>query len=209
LPIFSGIDPGKNIGHTKIVNSVPVAAPPKPVILEPVIPHVEIKKVKIRSAYSTPSIKDALKEDVKPEEAVDKSEIAENEDAKNETANSFSQAELLDAWMNFVSRIEAAQLKSALGTRVPLLNAGWQIEYELDSEVQLNWITIDLKPKLLSYLRGQLRNDTIEIQFKVSDGTDNKSHKPYTDAEKWSSLVEKYPALAELKSKFGLDFEHF
>lgn len=93
--------------------------------------------------------------------------------------------------------------------REPILTEGWQVEYELDTELQLNRLTLDLKPKLLGFLRNRLRNEAIEIQFKISAGTDSKSNIPYTEAERWASLVEKYPALAMLKSKFGLDFEHF
>jgi len=136
-------------------------------------------------------------------------EIAADQYAKNETNHPFTHVELLDSWKSFVATIEAAQLKSALGTREPQLTDGWQVEYELDTELQLTRLTLDLKPKLLGYLRTRLRNDAIEIQFKISAGTDSKSQTPYTEAERWASLVEKYPALAMLKSKFGLDFEHF
>ena len=137
------------------------------------------------------------------------SESAANQYSKNETAHPFSQHELLEVWKIFVGKIDAPQLKSALGAREPSLAGAWQIEYELDTELQLNRLTLELKPKLLGYLRHQLRNEAVEIQFKVSTSTSHQSNIPYTDAERWSSLVEKYPALAALKSKFGLDFEHF
>lgn len=202
-----GIDPAKNLSRSKSVNPVQIAAPSKPVIAEPVIQnHV---KQKVAGRYSTPSILKALSDDVKTDDVGNTSEIAADQYIKNETNHPFSYAELLDSWKSFVSTIDAAQLKSALGTREPILTEGWQVEYELDTELQLNRLTLDLKPKLLGYLRNQLRNDAIEIQFKISAGTDSKSNIPYTEAERWASLVEKYPALAMLKSKFGLDFEHF
>ncbi len=120
----------------------------------------------------------------------------------------FSQPELVEAWKNFVESIEAAQLKSALSAREPVLAEKWQVQYELDSELQLNRLTLDLKPKLLGFLREAFKNERIEIQFKVSANTIQQTRTPYTEAERWDSLVEKYPALATLKSKFGLDFEH-
>lgn len=209
LPIFSGIDPAKNLSRSKSVNPVQIAAPSKPVITEPVIQNHVKQKVTGRNAYSTPSILDALRDDVKTDDTDNPSEIDADQYSRNETYNPFSYAELLDSWKSFVSTIDAAQLKSALGTREPILTEGWQVEYELDTELQLNRLTLDLKPKLLGYLRNRLRNDAIEIQFKISAGTDDKSNIPYTEAERWASLVEKYPALAMLKSKFGLDFEHF
>jgi len=79
----------------------------------------------------------------------------------------------------------------------------------LETELQLNRLTDELKPKLLGYLRQRFQNEAIEIQFKISNHLNHAPNIPYTEAEKWSSLVEKYPALATLKSKFGLDFEHF
>ncbi len=152
---------------------------------------------------------DALREDVKIEDKSEKPEISDNQPESEVKEHTFTQEELVVEWKNFVANVDAAQLKSALGAREPLLTEGWQIEYELDTELQLNRLTLDLKPKLLGYLRNRFGNDAIEIQFKVSEGTVSKTNAPYTEAERWSSLVEKYPALAMLKSKFGLDFEQF
>ena len=118
-------------------------------------------------------------------------------------------AELLEAWKSFVSTIEAPQLKSALSAREPVLTSQWQIKYELDTELQFNRLTLDLKPKLLGYLRRRFENEAIEILFTVSDGTGAQPGIPYTEEERWSLLVSRYPALATLKSKFGLDFEHY
>ena len=58
-------------------------------------------------------------------------------------------------------------------------------------------------------MRRQLENQAIEITFQVSDDLAPISDIPYTDEEKWNVLVSKYPSLALLKSKFGLDFEHY
>jgi hypothetical protein len=203
------MDPAKDRGRSKSINSVQIIAPSKPVVTEPVNQYQVKQKVTGRNSYSTPSILDALKDDVKTDDTGNTSEIDADQLARNETDHPFSHTELLDAWKNFVSTIDAAQLKSALGAREPILTEGWQIEYELDTELQLNRLALDLKPKLLGYLRTRLRNDAIEIQFMISDSIDSKSNTPYTEAERWTSLVEKYPALAMLKSKFGLDFEHF
>ncbi len=98
-------------------------------------------------------------------------------------------------------------MKSALSTREPVIKDHWIIGYELDNELQLQRLTLDLKPKMLGYLRRNLNNDLIEIAFSVLPQHDTESSIPYTDSEKWQALVEKYPSLAYLKSKFGLDFE--
>ena len=152
---------------------------------------------------------DALRDAPKTEETHIISEAAADQYSTNESVYPFSQQELVEAWKIFVEKIDAPQLKSALGAREPGITGEWQIEYELDTELQFNRLALDLKPKLQDYLRQHFRNEAIEIQFKVSTNTSQRSNVPYTDAERWALLVEKYPALAALKSKFGLDFEHF
>ncbi len=152
---------------------------------------------------------DALRDESKTEEAGLVSEVAADQYSTNEIAYPFSKQELLEAWKIFVEKIDAPQLKSALGAREPGITGDWQIEYDLDTELQFNRLALDIKPKLQAYLRHHFRNEAIEIQFKVSTSASQHSNIPYTDAERWALLVEKYPALAGLKSKFGLDFEHF
>jgi len=152
---------------------------------------------------------DALKDDPKS----GKSDWVAQEDggrySSDDVVKTFTEAELIDAWKSFVSTIEAPQLKSALSAREPILSGQCNIGYELDTELQYNRITLELKPKLLGYLRRKFDKEAIEIHFKVSEGTSIQSGIPYTDEERWNLLVTKYPALATLKSKFGLDFEHY
>jgi hypothetical protein len=211
------IDPSKVASHSNTVNqpqaaapSSPVIAPSIPVVSEPVNHRPTVKRVAGREAYSTPSILDALRDEPK---AVYKNINAEDhtiQNSKSENVHQFTEQELLASWKLFVDGIEdAPQLKSALGTREPSMADKNRIEYELDTELQLNRLALDLKPKFQGYLRNYFGNDAIEIQFKVSDCNNTKSNIPYTDAERWCSLVDRYPALATLKSKFGLDFEHF
>ncbi len=215
LPIFSEIDQTKSVSHSSTVNSgnnfTPPrqAAAPKQVNAEPPQERPVTRKVVARGAYSTPSILDALKDEPQTVEGVRKAATDSNPNYKSDDVIPFSQQELVETWKNFVATIEAPQLKSALGAREPLLTDKWQVEYELDTELQLNRLTLDLKPKLLGHLRRQFKNEGIEILFKVSVASSSQPHIPYTDGERWNVLTEKYPALAALKSKFGLDFDHF
>ena len=119
----------------------------------------------------------------------------------------FTREKLTEVWKTFVERIDAPQLKSALASREPKLNDQWRVEYDLDNELQLQRLTLDLKPKLLGYLRRELKNESIDIDFSILTHAEFKPAVPYTDGEKWLALLEKYPALATLKTKFGLDFE--
>ena len=119
----------------------------------------------------------------------------------------FDQNELSDAWNIFAGTVDAAQLKSALSVREPILHENSCIVYNLDNEVQRQRITLDLKPKLLAYLHKVLKNDRISIEFNVTESQEEILNKPYTEQEKFNTLAAKYPALGILKQRFGLDFE--
>ena len=202
------IDPSKVASRPNIVNPVQ-SGNLQTTGSADAIPHrPTTRRFNGRDGFSTPSIMDALRDEPKKEVTGALLEESGSSKVKNTPEQPFVQSELVEVWKNFVESIEAAQLKSALSAREPVLAEKWQVQYELDSELQLNRLTLDLKPKLLGFLREKFKNERIEIQFKVSAMTIQQTRTPYTEAERWDSLVEKYPALAALKSRFGLDFEH-
>ena len=208
MPIFSGIDSVKDGSKSSIVNTAKVIVAQKTV--SPGYANDRpAMRISGRNSFSTPSILDALKDQPNKDETGRLAESDANNYSISGTVHPFSQQELIVAWKTFVEKIDAPLLKSALNAREPVLTDEWQIEYELDSEIQFNRITLEIKPKLLGFLRRFFKNEAIEILFTVSSDDNYHYIIPYTDTEKWSLLVEKYPALASLKSKFGLDFEHF
>lgn len=119
----------------------------------------------------------------------------------------FDLSKLLVAWKDFAETVDAAQLKSALSVREPILLDNYCIEYNLDNEVQRKRIVLDVKSKLLGHLHKILNNEHITIVFNVSENLEEVMNKPYTDQEKLNSMAARYPALSLLKSRFGLDFE--
>ncbi len=228
MPIFSKLDPAKVPSVSIPVSApapipvpiqvaVPVPAPIPPtespeIVVKasnPDVPAAPARKPVGRSSYATPSILDALNDLSKESELGIIADSTATSYGEKQTAKPFELAELLVAWLTFVGTVEAPQLKSALSAREPQIIGEWEILYELDTELQYNRLTLDLKPKLLGFLRRQLENQAIEITFQVSDDLSPISDIPYTDEEKWNVLVSKYPSLALLKSKFGLDFEHY
>ena len=121
--------------------------------------------------------------------------------------NPFDSDQLTKAWKAFADTVDAAQLKSALSVREPILLDNFRVEYNLDNEVQRHRIVQDLKPKLLASLHKVLQNDQIYIEFNVVENLEEIKNKPYTDQEKFNALLEKYPVLGIMKQRFGLDFE--
>jgi hypothetical protein len=206
LPIFSKVEPQK-IARSAVSVQSPNTPEMQKSDSKDHAPRSTIRRVSGRNAFATPSISGALRVDA-PLQVEEPSEIRDkSSSAPTKKDHPFSQEELVRVWKKFVEKIDAPQLKSALSIKEPGLKDLWIVEYELDNELQLQRLTLDLKPKLLGYLRQHLKNELIDTIFTVSAHTDTGSSIPYTESEKWQMLVEKFPALASLKSKFGLDFE--
>lgn len=186
----------------------PPSEPVKPKEPSTVESPVPIRKSIKRGVSSTPSIMEALRETPSADPTQSKVETSFVGSEKNKACTPFSQSQLLVQWKHFVEHLDnAPQLKSALNAREPSLAPDWTIRYDLDTELQLNRLTMEIKPKLLNFLRHQFKNDAIEIDFQVTDEPVHHSNTPFTEAERWGMLVDKYPALSQLKAKFGLDFE--
>jgi DNA polymerase-3 subunit gamma/tau len=60
-----------------------------------------------------------------------------------------------------------------------------------------------LKPKLQHYLRQQLQNSLINLHPLLAE--DSGPRRLYTNSEKFKHLMERYPLLAELKERLGLE----
>lgn len=74
-----------------------------------------------------------------------------------------------------------------------------------DNAIQAD-IVNEKKPELLSKLRKELRNYTIDIQTKINKSI--KADKAYLPAEKLEKLIEKNPAIEKLRSAFKLDLDY-
>jgi len=119
----------------------------------------------------------------------------------------FDSEQLTKSWKDFSDTVDAAQLKSALSVREPILSDGFNIIYNLDNDVQLQRIIQDLKPKLLAYLHGVLHNEKITLEFNVTENPEEILNKPYTNQEKFNMMATRYPVLGMMKQRFGLDFD--
>jgi DNA polymerase-3 subunit gamma/tau len=122
-------------------------------------------------------------------------------------SQSFEKEALIKAWKDFAETVDAAQLKSALSVREPELNDDFLVIYNLDNEVQRQRIVLDVKPKLLAHLHSVLHNEHIMVDFNVTENLQEIINKPYTNQEKFNVLAARYPVLASMKQRFGLDFE--
>lgn len=207
MPVFSKAEPSKSARTGIPVQSLNLPEVKKTEIMDHPSHRPLTPRVSGRDAFATPSISGALRESA----AIHEKESFYVQDKSSSGTkiknNSFSREELTKVWKRYVEKIEAPQLKSALSIKEPMLREKWNVEYELDNELQLQRLTLDIKPKLLGWLREHLNNESIDINFTISPNQETGTSVPYTESEKWQTLVDKYPSLASLKSKFGLDFE--
>ena len=215
LPVFDGLVPIAASGNEVVIASQSaIALPP----VQAAISNTPVKSGPVshlsdkdrRSRYlktenlSTPSISGMLNGDhldaSEPESTLPNSNTTQHE-------RSFDAAQLVKAWSAFAETVDAAQLKSALSVREPILTANFVVLYSLDNEVQRQRITLDVKPKLLAHLHTALHNDQVTVEFNVTENEEEIMNKPYTNQEKFNALAARYAILNTMKQRFGLDFE--
>jgi DNA polymerase-3 subunit gamma/tau len=206
LPVFENIKPSESVIKEAVKAPQPVAAEPLPKPPPATLPAGTDRRSRYmhKENLSTPSISGMLSENhlagvSEPSGAgKDKSAIREQD---------FDLAQLTKAWKDFAETVEAAQLKSALSVREPILKDHFVISYSLDNEVQSTRIVSDVKPRLLAFLHKVLHNERITVEFIVTENKQEILNKPFTNQEKFNTLASKYPLLNLMKQRFGLEFE--
>jgi DNA polymerase III subunit gamma/tau len=83
---------------------------------------------------------------------------------------------------------------------------GSTIHIEVDNEIQTDLLTISLRTEVLTYLRKELNNSTIHLEVVVSK--EEAKTMIYTQADKFKFMAEKNPALHDLRSVLGLDYDY-
>lgn len=83
---------------------------------------------------------------------------------------------------------------------------GTTIHIEVDNEIQVDLLTISLRTEVLSFLRKELQNSTIHLEVVVSK--EEAKTMIYTQADKFKFMAEKNPALNDLRSVLGLDYDY-
>jgi DNA polymerase-3 subunit gamma/tau len=138
----------------------------------------------------------------------------QNEEAKplEETGKRINKAFVLNDLQGFWTAF-AEKLKSENKTSEYLILANRPLQLEEDYTIKLqleNLVQIDqlnaFKPELLDYLRKNLSNSLIMLETSVMDKPTDR--KPYSQSEKLQHMIEKYPLVADLKKRLGLDMDY-
>ena len=83
---------------------------------------------------------------------------------------------------------------------------GTIIHLEVDNDIQLEKVVSVLRHEMITYLRKQLQNTSIQLETIVSE--QQNTTLIYTQADKFKFLAEKNPALHELRNALGLDYDY-
>jgi hypothetical protein len=107
--------------------------------------------------------------------------------------------EILEDYKEHHRTLEITVLKQ------PVVLEGESITFQLNGEIQ-EGIFQKIKPDILQILRRKLNNYSIQIDAVIREDDDaNGKIKLYTSTDKLNYLLEKSPALADLKRRFGLE----
>jgi hypothetical protein len=114
----------------------------------------------------------------------------------------FTEKEFVEKWNFFLSKVESPNIKTSLSV-VTVFNPDYKFDLCVENSVQEDNVR-NIKPQLVSFLRKELKNSTIEIGTKIEE---RKSIRLiYSDDEKYVEMAQQNPALVLLRSKFNLDF---
>ncbi len=88
----------------------------------------------------------------------------------------------------------------------PFTLKGTTIYLAVDNEIQQELLTTALRTEVLTYLRKEVQNSTLHLEVSILE--QEKVKMIYTQAEKFNFLAEKNPALNDLRSALGLDYDY-
>lgn len=114
----------------------------------------------------------------------------------------FTESDFRQKWEEFIATIDSPNLKITL-SKTPEFDAGFKFALNVENTVQEELVK-SIKPNLVSFLRKELRNSSIDILTKMVENTGEKII--YSDDEKYAEMVQVNPDLFLLRQKFNLDF---
>ncbi len=117
----------------------------------------------------------------------------------------FTQEQLENAWTEYMTSINGKHpsFSNALGKYMPSLNDNYQIEITTDNAIIAK--SNEHLKNLINYLKKKLNNYRIHYKMVITKNDNAKT--PYTDKEKFDAMLQKNPALKNLKDKFDLELD--
>lgn len=189
-------------------SSDPVAAPSTPLsAVSDILPEKGMEAGGISNKPSTSGLRSAKK-------VVDTKSEADQQVAQNlanlltKEAKPISLEALQIEWHALAQSYKKANLinKFVMMDR-PIDLQGNMIHIQVENEVQVQQFNESIRLEILQALRTSMENFNLDIELDVMPQESSDKKMLYTQSDKYDFLVAKYPILAEMKQKFGLDHE--
>lgn len=170
-------------------------------------PTTEIRNTQLKigsksGSLFSPSIKSAL---AGKSNETDKKYSENNSDYSvyEQYSEVFTKEQLAIKWLEFQEKIsDRPNLRSTLSL-IPEIVEAKTLILKIGNSIQEEEVRM-IKPELIAFLRRELRNSDIELITKLEKLENERVL--FSDSEKMQSMINKNPALMELKQKFNLDF---
>lgn len=122
-------------------------------------------------------------------------------EAKPQLNEPFTQEQLLNTWNEFAQQRKKFQAEYQMLIQ-PVEIRGNEVIIQLLSSVQETMLA-NFKSDLVTYLREQLRNNSINVIGEMKEAEEKQML--YTPRDKFEFLMEKNPILKTLRDRLGLD----
>ena len=121
----------------------------------------------------------------------------------------FKIEDVIERWDIIVEKLKKTDVRmyAALKTVKPVLDGASKVIISLQNNAQVEEFQARLRPVIQSDLRENLNNNTIEVMGTVIEAEKLERPNFLTENEKLQKMIDKNPALQQLRSKFKLDFE--
>ncbi len=169
------------------------------------IERIEKPVVRLKDQYkkyrSPNSIEHFLKEN---EKVVAEGSLVD----ENKPATPFSQKQLDELWIGYVSKhidTKNRSLYLTLNKRAPDLKDNFTLEFPVDNKIQKQQIE-SISLDLVNHLREKLNNFSIVLKIPVQEVKKEKTY--YSAEERYKYLVDKYPIIDKLRKKLDLDIDY-
>ncbi len=93
-------------------------------------------------------------------------------------------------------------MSARLKNMEPVLQENWHVETGVENQQVLQSAQA-LKNELLKYLRQQLRNGKITLEFRLLEASENK--RAYSRQEQYAQMLQHSPALVRLAQALHLE----
>jgi len=159
----------------------------------------------IEKPSKTFSIKEIISEEMKPVEKQEEKSVLNDPPVHLTPKAEFTPAAFDVAWQEFTDQLkgEGTRIVSMFKAIRPELENDQTIKIHLSNAAQKDTFVLNYKQKLLNFLESRfiLSDIDIETTIDLAESTEIL----YSDEQKLSYMMNKYPILKEMKKTFNLD----